>query len=194
MEIIIHRVNTIEKLKMVPHDFGCEIDVRSNGKEIILNHDAMQDGCSFENFLNFYNHGPLVVHIKESGIEDFIIKELNKHNISNYFLLDCEFPYIYKKVRENFKKLAIRFSEDEPIHQLEKYKNLVDWVWIDTNTVLPINNENAKLLSKLKSCLVCPERWNRPQDIILYKNELLKMKFECNAVMTSLKYANLWLK
>ena len=56
MEIIIHRVNTIEKLKMVPHDFGCEIDVRSNGKEIILNHDAMQDGCSFENFLNFYNH------------------------------------------------------------------------------------------------------------------------------------------
>ena len=67
-------------------------------------------------------------------------------------------------------------------------------MWIDTNTVITINNENAKLLSKLKSCLVCPERWNRPQDIILYKNELLKMKFKCNAVMTSLKYANLWLK
>ena len=51
MEIIIHRVNSIEKLKTVPYNFGCEIDVRSNGKEIILNHDALQDGCKLRDFL-----------------------------------------------------------------------------------------------------------------------------------------------
>ena len=194
MEIIIHRVNNLDKLKMVPINFGCEIDVRSNGKEIILNHDALQDGCKLKDFLGSYKHGTLVVNIKESGLEDLIINELNDYNISNYFLLDCEFPYIYKKVRENFNKIAIRFSEDEPIEQLEKYQNYVEWVWIDTNTKLPINIKNVNTLSKVKSCLVCPERWGRPEDIILYRKYLSQMKFNCDAVMTSLKYANLWLK
>ena len=39
MEFIIHRVNKIKDLKLLPTKFGAEIDIRSNGSKIILNHD-----------------------------------------------------------------------------------------------------------------------------------------------------------
>ena len=36
MEIIIHRVNSIEKLKLIPMEYGTEIDIRAYGSELIL--------------------------------------------------------------------------------------------------------------------------------------------------------------
>ena len=39
MEIIIHKVNSLNKLKTIPLRFGVEIDVRSYGSNIILNHE-----------------------------------------------------------------------------------------------------------------------------------------------------------
>ena len=42
MIIIKHRVNTIESLKKTSKEFGVEIDLRSNNKEIYLNHDPLK--------------------------------------------------------------------------------------------------------------------------------------------------------
>ena len=52
MEIIIHRVNTVKYLKTIPAEFGCEIDVRAEGKSLILNHNPLDGGESYDAFLD----------------------------------------------------------------------------------------------------------------------------------------------
>ena len=40
--------------------------------------------------------------------------------IENYFLLDIEFPYLFRASREGERAIAIRFSEDESIELAKK--------------------------------------------------------------------------
>ena len=72
--------------------------------------------------------------------------------------------------------------------------NLVNWVWIDTNTILPVDKSNLNVLSKVKSCLVSPDRWGRNQDILKYRIKLKNLGFFPTAVMTSLDNINNWKK
>jgi hypothetical protein len=192
MEIVIHRINKIKELKNIPLNYGCEIDIRTNGNKLILNHEPFIGGDSFSDYLDEYRHGLLVLNIKEAGIEEMVLKEVRKRNILNFFLLDVEFPYLYRASRDGERSIAIRYSEDEPIETVNKYKNKVDWVWIDTNTKLPLDTQTIVQLKGFKTCLVCPERWGRPNDIILYRKQMQLYNFELNAVMTSLNCAKYW--
>ena len=115
MEIIVHRVNSINKLKKIPKTFGAEIDLRAYKSKIILNHEPFKSGDTLDDFLKNYNHGTLILNIKEDGIENEVIKKVNKAKIRSFFLLDVEFPYIFKSLKNNQKNIAIRFSEKEPI-------------------------------------------------------------------------------
>ena len=120
-----------------------------------------------------------------------------KYNIKNYFLLGVEFPFFYQATRKKgFKKIAVRFSEAEPIEftesQIKDGKPLVDWVWIDTNTKLPIDEEVIEKLEPFKTCLVCPERWGRPEDIKEYRRKMTELDFKLDAVMTSLEHVGDW--
>ena len=163
MEIIIHRVNSIEKLKMIPMQYGTEIDIRADGSELRLSHEPFQSGENFNDYLDEYKNGTLVLNIKESGIESEVLKRVRmRPQIKNYFLLDVEFPYIYNASRNGERSIAVRFSEDESIQTVENYAGMVDWVWIDTNTRLPLNHYNIPILNQFKKCLVCPERWGMP--------------------------------
>ncbi len=171
MEIIIHRVNTIKKLKKIPNIFGAEIDLRAHKSEIILNHEPFKSGDTLDNFLKHYNHGTLILNIKEDGIEDKVIKKVKKAKIKSYFLLDVEFPYIFKSLKNRQKNIAIRFSENETIQTAKIFKNKFKWLWIDTVTKLPLNKKNIKIIKSFKSCLVCPERWGRPNQIENYKKK-----------------------
>ena len=194
MEIIIHRINKIKELKTINPLFGVEIDIRTYGDDIILNHDPFKNGDKLEDYLNEYRHGTLILNIKESGIENNVLSLIQEHNnVKNYFLLDVEFPYIFSASKKNFKNIAIRFSELESINTVMKFKGLVNWVWIDTFTKLPLNQNAINVLKSFKTCLVCPGRWNRPGDISFYKNQLKNMKFSVNAVMTSKYSAKLWM-
>ena len=198
--IIIHRVNKITQLKNIPKKYGVEIDVRGYGEELLLNHDPIDNPKNYDNleeYLKEFDHAFIIFNVKEAGYENKIIELAKKYNIENYFLLDVEFPFIYRATRkEGFKKIAIRFSEAEPIEMAEaQIKDgipLVDWVWIDTNTKLPLNENIIERLKPFKTCLVCPERWGRPEDIEKYKEEIKKLNFNLDAVMTSLKYAEEW--
>jgi hypothetical protein len=192
MEIVIHRVNRIQQLVTIPRNLGCEIDIRSNGNELILNHEPMQNGDLLTEYLDMYQHGLLVLNIKEAGIEDLVLAEVRKRNIQNYFLLDVEFPYLYQAADRGEKSIAIRFSEVESIETVKNFQGKLDWVWIDTNTILPINTSILTTLGQFKSCLVCPERWGRPDDIVPYCNQMKKNSFKPTAVMTTLQYAELW--
>ena len=193
MEIIIHRINTVKKLKLIPLKYGTEIDVRSYNNKLILAHAPFIRGDILEDYLKNYNHGTLVVNIKEAGIEDEVLSLVRQRpQIKSYFLLDIEFPYIYRATRQGERAIAIRFSEEEPIEFAKKFVDKIDWVWIDTNTQMPVGEHNLPILNRFKKCLVCPERWGRPSDIANYKNLMSVMGFKIDAVMTSNQNIKLW--
>ena len=107
-------------------------------------------------------------------------------------MLDVEFHYIYEATRNGEKAIALRFSEDESLDTVINYVDKVYWVWIDTNTILPLDEINLPILNQFKKCLVCPERWGRPFDIEKYKEIMIDLNFNVDAVMTGYKYAKIW--
>lgn len=193
MEIIIHRINKIDKLKSIPINYGAEIDIRSYNSDLILNHEPHHSGDKLINYLEYYNHGTLILNIKEAGIELEVLDLIKKYNIKSYFLLDVEIPFLFQALNQKIRNIAVRFSEFEPINFSYQFKNVFDWVWIDTPSKLPINKNNINKLSYFKKCLVCPERWDREQDITKYRKYIAKNKIKINAVMTSLKTSKFWL-
>lgn len=202
MQIIIHRVNKIEQLKKVPKKYGVEIDVRGYGEKMLLSHDSINSTSKhdeLELYLQNFKHAFIIFNIKEAGYEQKVINLAKKYNISKdkYFLLDVEFPYLYRATRKgSIREIAVRYSEAEPIEAAEAQiingKPLLDWVWIDTNTILPLNEDIVNRLKPFKTCLVCPERWGRPQDIAPYAQKMKELNFKLDAVMTIQKYAEQW--
>ena len=194
MEFIIHRVNKIKDLKTLPKKFGAEIDIRTMGSKLILNHEPFNKGDILENYLENYKHKTLVLNLKEAGIEKEVLKLVKIHLIKSFFLLDVEMPYMYSATKKGQKNIAVRFSEYESLDLTKYFQGKLNWVWIDTVTKLPINLNNAKILSKFKSCIVCPERWGRKKDIKKYKKKLFKLKFKPTSIMTSLDCVDEWTK
>lgn len=192
MEVVVHRVNTVEALELVPREFGVEIDLRAERSQIILNHEPFEGGEDFDRWLDRFAHGLLVLNIKEAGIEGEVLRRVRARGISRCFLLDVEFPYLYRASREGERAIAVRYSEDEPLEQVERYRSRVDWVWIDTNTRLPLDERAVDTMCGLQTCLVCPERWGRPGDIPIYQAQMARLGFTPTAVMTALRHVPDW--
>jgi hypothetical protein len=190
--IVIHRVNERIRLCEIPRHCGAEIDLRADGSTLILNHDPFKGGERFEDWLASYQHGLLVLNIKEAGIETEVIRLVEARGVKQFFLLDVEFPYLYRATRAGERRIALRYSEDEAIETVLNYRGKADWVWIDTNTRLPLDATSAGKLAGFQTCLVCPERWGRPQDIGAYRRKLAALNFPLSAVMTSLDHARDW--
>lgn len=200
MQLYIHRINTIEALATVPTRYGVEIDIRNEGGELLLSHDPIVPECSYdrlEDYLEAFAHYGIIFNLKEAGLEDRVLSLAAKYNIQNYFLLDVEFPYLYRATRrEGIREIAVRFSEAEPIEMVEAQMQdgvpLLDWVWIDTNTTLPLSADTVLRLTPFKTCLVCPERWGRPEDIPQYAAQMRALSFTPTAIMTALPHAQTW--
>ena len=103
------------------------------------------------------------------------------------------FLIFFQHLKKTLKISLYDFQKFESINTVMKFKGLVNWVWIDTFTKLPLNQNSINILKHFKTCLVCPERWNRQEDITLYKEKLQKINFSLNAVMTSRDTFNKWL-
>ena len=116
MEIIAHRINTINQLKNINNKLGVEVDIRSNEKNLIIGHDPFSEYINFKDWLTFYNHGTLVLNVKENGLEEELIKTMNYFKKDNFFILDQSFPYIVKTIKTGEKRCAIRLSEYESIN------------------------------------------------------------------------------
>ncbi len=192
MQIYIHRVNTIEKLKTVDPKYGVELDLRVEGDRLILNHEPFEGGEDFEDYLKEFKHASIILNTKEAGAEERILELMKQYNVPHYFFLDVEFPYIYRAARAGVRDIAMRYSEDEAIETVLNYKDKVDWVWIDTNTKLPLDETVIKQLEGFKTCLVCPERWGRPEDIPAYIEQMKALNFKLDAVMTAQDYVDQW--
>ena len=193
MELIAHRINTIEELKKVPKEYGVEIDIRDQGDRLILQHDPFKNGEDFEEYLKHYNHGTIILNIKSERIEFRVIELLNKYKINKYFFLDCSFPMIYLLTKQGEKNIALRFSEFEDIGTILNMKDKVKWNLIDCFTKSPLDLENYLVFKKagLKICLVSPELQKKDISAIeIYINDLLRQGITVNAVCT--KRPDLW--
>ena len=193
MQIVAHRINTVERLRRLPTHWGVELDLRADGSELILHHDPFKGGERFVDYLAEYRHGLMVLNIKEAGIEDEVLRLVRARGIKDCFLLDVEFPYLYRAARKGERAIAVRYSEDECIETVLKYKGRVDWVWIDTISRLPLDARVVEQLRGFKTCLVCPERWGRPQDIPAYRKQLAELGLQIDAVMTAEAHVAAWL-
>ena len=82
---------------------------------------------------------------------------VKKHKIKSYFLLDVEFPYIFKTLDEKLNKnIAVRFSEYETIDLSRKLINKVNWIWLDTykkfpiDIIIPVFNEGSAIIEVIE--------------------------------------------
>jgi hypothetical protein len=190
--LIAHRVNTIAELRKLPKNYGAEIDIRAWQNRLVLHHDPFQEGESLEDYLAEYDHGLLVLNIKETGIEDKVLKIVREHEIPDYFLLDVEFPYLYKASHGGEQAIAVRYSEAEGLDTVKQLKGLVDWTWIDVNTTLPLDETSVEVLASFRNCLVSPDLWDRPEDISIYLKRMEEVKFRPDAVVAKLGNLDTW--
>jgi hypothetical protein len=194
MIIIKHRVNSIQKLVNTSKDFGVEIDLRSNNKNIYLHHDPFKKGELFSKWIKKFNHKLIVLNVKEEGLENNILKILKKNKVQNFFFHDQTFSSLLKNMSKT--KVSIRYSEFEELKKANKLFVKIKWLWIDNFSEIRIRKNFYMLLKskKVKICLVSPEliknnRVNEIKKIILY---FKKNKFKINAVCT--KKPELWIK
>ena len=191
---IAHRINTLSGLVEIPHEFGVEIDLRDRGERLILQHDPFTDGEDAEPFFAGYKHGTLILNIKSERIEFKILELLQKYKIENYFFLDSSFPMIYQLVQRGETRSAVRFSEYESIDTVMKLEGLVEWVWVDCFSFLPISRELYSHLKNcgFKLCLVSPELQGRPDDIPLYRDKLKEDGIVFDAICTKIYNIPKW--
>ena len=160
MRIIVHRRNTLRELKETSTKYGVEVDIRSFGKELILHHDPYVRGEFFRDWINSYDHGTLILNVKEAGLEERLISIMKKNNIKDYFFLDSSFPSLidwsfYKKE----PSFAVRVSEFESLETAFALKGRIQWIWLDYFTKFPLKKEEGLQLKEagFLLCLVSPE-------------------------------------
>ena len=167
MNFIAHRRNTIAELQATPNEYGVEVDIRSNNGQLIIHHDPLLGGENFEVWLEYYQHGTLILNIKEEGLEAHLIELMKKHKISDYFFLDQSFPFLIKWSKFGEHHCAVRVSEFESIETALMLAGKIDWVWVDCFTHFPLTGSDALRLQDagFKLCLVSPELQGRPAEI-----------------------------
>ena len=193
MIIINHRVNTIDKLKNTPKEYGIEVDLRSNGHDIIINHDPFKKGVLFKDWLQYFDHKTLILNVKEEGLEQVILHYLNRKKITDYFFLDQSFPFLIKYSRILRGKSAVRFSEYESSNSVLNLKKIINWVWVDYFNFFPLDNTTYLNFKNegFKICLVSPELQGfGKEEISKLRNILLKSNIKADAVCT--KNPKLW--
>lgn len=190
MQYIAHRINTIAQLQQVPPEYGVELDLRDRGERLILQHDPFADGEDFERYLEHYRHGPIILNVKSERIEHRVLEAVQAAGISSYFFLDCSFPMIRTLIRSGERRIAVRFSEYEPVESALALAGHVEWVWVDCFTRQPLDDRTYGLLRPhFKLCAVSPELQGRDVATIAdYRRQLAN--YPVDAVCT--KRPDLW--
>jgi hypothetical protein len=196
MKFIAHRRNTMAELLSTEHKFGVEVDIRSLGQQLIMHHDPLVAGEPFDEWLSAYQHGTLILNVKEEGLETRLIALMVEKGISDYFFLDQSFPFLVKWAKFGERRCAVRVSEFESVETALTLAGKVDWVWVDCFTHFPLTHIDAKRLKQagFKLCLVSPELQGRNAEceIPLLASLLKERDIMAEAVCT--KRPDLWEK
>jgi hypothetical protein len=167
MKLISHRRNTVSELLATESKYGIEVDIRSEGDRLIIHHDPCVAGESFDEWINAYCHGTLILNVKEEGLESRLIALMQAKGITDYFFLDQSFPFLVKWSKEGEHRCAVRVSEFESIETALSLAGKVDWVWVDCFTRFSLSEQDARRLKDagFKLCLVSPELQGRDANV-----------------------------
>lgn len=194
MNLIAHRRNTIVELQSTPPQYGVEIDLRSQGQKLIVQHDPFVDGEDFEAWLDHFRHGTLILNVKEEGLEERLIGLMAARGITDYFFLDQSFPFLIRWSKRGEHRCAARVSEFESIETAMTLAGQIDWVWVDCFTRFPLDASGAQRLRSagFKLCLVSPELQGRPAEVEIpaLSAQLRVLELTPDAVCT--KRPDLW--
>ena len=194
MIFVKHRQNTIKKIQKLDKFYGAEIDIRYNGRNLVLTHDYLKEEAKFSEWLKYYNHKFLIANIKEEGIESSVIQEIKKKRLRNFFLLDVTVPMIIKLNSKNIFDFSLRVSKYENLINIYNFNNKNKWIWIDTyDTNIPFEISDLDLMKDkgFKICLVSPELIsNKKQDISFFLQKYIKYIPKLDMVCT--KFPEYW--
>src|SRR5689334_20256851 len=141
MQIFAHRINTASQLRETPVEYGVELDLRSDGKEIYIHHDAFGKGEKFGDWLEAYQHAGIILNTKCEGLESALLQMMQEKGISKYFFLDLSVPLLVKYMKQGIRNIAVRYSEYEPMEFVKKFAGKVDWVWVDCFDGNPVSSD-----------------------------------------------------
>ena len=194
MDVILHRVNTKNALIKIPVNYGVEVDIRTKGNRLILQHEPFKNGEDFEEWLKFYRHKFIILNVKEEGLEGYVTNLMEKFKIENYFFLDQSFPFLIK-ISDSNTRCSVRISEFESIYTAISLSGKIDWVWIDCFSKFPLTKEQVQSLRidfGFKLCFVSPELQGRMSVMHVKKfiQELRSLDIHGDAVCT--KFPELW--
>lgn len=194
MMLISHRRNTLEDLNATPRKYGVEVDIRSCGEQLIIHHDPLVTGTAFEDWIAAYQHGTLILNVKEEGLEARLIALMESRGIEDYFFLDQSFPFLVKWAKAGEHRCAVRVSEFESIETALTLAGKVDWVWVDCFTRFPLSRDDASRLRNagFKLCLVSPELHGRAPDVEIPRFIQLLHSLEIGPDAVCTKRPDLW--
>jgi hypothetical protein len=186
MLLIEHRVNTVEHLRRVPPDRGIEIDIRDYDGELRLVHDPFLSGERLADLLAAYQHAFVIFNLKCDGLVEPVAALAEQYGIRDYFFLDLANPTMVNLLRSGERRVAVRYSEYEPIEFALAFAGQAEWVWVDCFNHLPLDADSYRRLHEhFKICLVSPEMQGKPRSAIGdYWEQLRGMPIE--AVCTDL--------
>jgi hypothetical protein len=175
MKILSHRgywISESEKNSLIAFErsfrlgFGTETDVRDFNGQLVISHDVPTSGLdlmTFADFLNCYksfdSNLPLALNIKSDGLQKLLKFELERFEISNYFVFDMSIPDTIGYLNNDFKVFG-RESEYET--DVSFYSKIIG-VWMDEFEGHWINQDKLSFhLNRGKIvCLVSPDLHKR---------------------------------
>ena len=175
MKIIAHRRNTIEELVSTPTQYGIEVDIRSNGRDLVIHHDPFAQGEKFEDWILAYRHETLILNVKEEGLEAELLAIMKSYSIENFFFLDQSFPFLIKWSQKGERRCAVRVSEFESTQTALALAGQVDWIWVDCFNQFSLTTIDFQRLKSagFQLCLVSPELHGRNAEIEIPKLSVL---------------------
>jgi hypothetical protein len=184
MKIISHRgywkakseQNSFEALINSFHfGFGVETDIRDFDGNLVISHDlSKKDSLPLELLFKSYNERgndlPLALNVKSDGLQDELMKLLEKYKIDNYFVFDMSIPDFKSYASKGFNAY-FRLSEYESDLSLDKHSKGIwldafDEIWYDKDLIMKCTNLNKQI------CIVSEELHRR--DHIYHWNFLFK--------------------
>ncbi len=193
MILIRHRRNTRAELEATPRELGIEVDIRSQGDDLVIHHDPFVVGERFEDWLQAYAHGTLILNVKEEGLETHVLAAVAAEGIENFFFLDQSFPFLIRTARAGERRCAVRVSEYETLDTALALAGMIEWAWVDCFTKFPLCRAEAESLQAagFRLCLVSPELQGRETSEIADMRRLLANRgIRAEAVCT--KAPELW--
>ena len=195
MKIYSHRVNTISALEKVDPSYGVEIDLRTNGGNLILAHDPFIEGELFSEWLKHWRGQSLILNVKEDALENSILEHLLKFGVTDFFFLDQCYPSIRRTIYMGVTQVATRVSDFEDVET--SLKSGSGWVWLDSfsgnwdflKEAVPALNQNGQ-----KTCLVSPELQRADSSVELASLQEMIEKSNFNIYSVCTKVPGHWEK